>query len=136
MSAYNFEIGTDLEAMDSFEDDLGVFPPKQDGFVKARVEVEQADAMLSRHGWGETTLRWGYVTSAMRVTMASYFAGASSIRIYLRLRDGTQTTGSDNWVYCDVVMVWPPENDRPAIAGKIPDFNLPVRILENLGVSP
>lgn len=130
MSNYNFEIGTTLYTMLNLEDDLGIFPPKQDGFVVARLDVEAADALIYAHGWGETTLRWGYVLTAMRTALRTYVPSRSA-RLFIRIRDDNAT-----WVYCDVVMEWPNENNTPPTGGKIIDFSLPCRIIENLGETP
>jgi len=130
MSNYNFEIGTELYNMQNLEDDLGVFPPKQEGFVPARVDVEAADARTYQHGWGETTLKWGYITTAMRTALRVYIPSRSA-RLYIRIRDDSAT-----WIYCDAVVLWPNENNNPPITGHIVEFTLPCHIIENLGVSP
>ena len=130
MSSYSFEIGTDLYNMYNLEDDLSIFPPKQDPFVPARVEFEQADALVSEHGWGETGWRWGDITTAMRTALRAYIPGRSA-RLFVRLRDDNAT-----WIYCDTVIIWPDENNKIPTAGKIVEFILPMRIIENLGASP
>ena len=129
MSNYNFEIGTEVYNLMNIEDDLGVFPPHQDGFVVARIDVEAADSLTYGHGWGEVNLLWGYVDTTMRTTLRVYVPNRSA-RLYIRVRDDSQA-----WVYCDAVVGWPNENNKIPIAGIVPEFALNCKIIENLGAS-
>ena len=130
MSSYNYEIGTQTYDMYNLEDDLSVLAPHQEIFIPARVDAEQGDGLLGEHGWGETSWVWGYVTTAMRASLRTYCPNKSQ-RVYVRLRDEDGT-----WVYCDVIAIWPDENNKIPTTGIIPEFRIDFRIVENLGVTP
>jgi len=121
----NFEVGPNLGSMVNVETVI-TNPPFQTSFVKARLEFDQADALQSEHGWGETTLRWGFITVTDRNALKAYCPNKSA-ELYWRVRGH-----SGAWVYVKTVTVWPKE-EEPPIVNKILDFSLQLRVLTNYG---
>ena len=128
MSAYNFEIGSDIYTMMNLEDDLGLDPPKQDPFVVTTTEINAADGLVYGHGWGSTAWRWGFISTANRAVLRAYCTSRSA-EVVIRVRDDSAA-----WIYFNAIMIWPQENMIP-INNKILDFAIEFRLTENLGAS-
>lgn len=123
----NFEIGPNLGSMVNVET-VVANPPFQDSFVVGRLAFEQADALVSAHGWGETAWHWGFI-SVTDYNALKVYCPDKSAELYVRVRGG-----STAYVYCKAVMVWPQEPE-PATTNIITNFGVQLRILQNYGGS-
>lgn len=127
MPRYNFEIGTSLGSMANIET-VVTNPPFQDTYVTGRLVLDQADGLVSAHGWDETAWRWGFITQTDYNALKTYCPNKSA-ELFVRVRGGTGA-----FVYCKAVMIWPQE-PQPPIVGRILDFGVDLRIIENYGAS-
>jgi len=61
----NYEIGTTLDNMINIES-LGLPVPFQEPYSLYSKEIEQADGMVSGHGWPTTALHYGFLNYSQR----------------------------------------------------------------------
>lgn len=123
----SFEIGPNLGSMVNIET-VVAHPPFQGSFVVGRLAFEQANALVSAHGWGETDWRWGFISVDDYNALKAYCPDKSA-ELYVRVKGS-----SSAYVYCKAVMVWPQDPEPPAV-NKILDFSVQLRILQNYGGS-
>lgn len=123
----NYEIGLNLGSMVNIET-VVTNPPFQDSYVTARLAIDQADSLVSEHGWGETSWKWGFITLDDRNALKVYCPNKST-ELYVRVRGS-----SGAFVYCKAVMVWP-TTEEPPVVSRVLDFGVNFRIIENYGAS-
>lgn len=121
-----FAIGTTQAGMVTLKS-LGI-PDPLPGYEPYSQDFDQADALVSGHGWALDVWRWGFLSLVQLASLRAYCPGRSA-QVYIR-------TVKDGKVAAEfrAVLIWQKKENR--VSGKVLDVVLQFRLLEELEPLP